>query len=140
MSPRAGFSMIELIMVIVVIAIAAVGIGASFAHVSRSLALNEDLQRASQVAQECAEHILSRARPPRGHYAAIVAAPLPPPPPPLSTECNGLSAPGFNRQVYVTAMAAAGPLCGAGWGCKRVQVMVTKGSAVVDVNFMIIQY
>jgi prepilin-type N-terminal cleavage/methylation domain-containing protein len=139
MKRRDGFSILELVIVIVVVAIGAVGIGAAFAHMSRSLALNEDLQRASQVAQECAEHILSRARPPRGHYAAIVV-PVPPPTPPPSTVCDGLSAPGFNREVYVTAMAAGGPLCAAGWGCKRVQVRVTKGSAVVDVNFMLVQY
>jgi prepilin-type N-terminal cleavage/methylation domain-containing protein len=130
---RGGFSIIELIMVIVVVAIAAVAIGGAFASMSRSLALNEDLQRSSQVAQECAEHILSLARPPRGHYAAVpVAAPSP--------LCNGMAAAGFNRVVNVTAMAAAAPLCNAGWNCKRVQISVSKGSAAVEVNFMIVQY
>lgn len=134
MNPRrTGFSLIELIIVIVIVAIAAVAIGAAFANMSRSLALNEDLQRASQVAQECAEHILSRARPPRGHFAAVaVASP--------STECNGMAAAGFNRVVNVTAMAAGGALCAAGWNCKRVQVSVSRGSAAVEVNFMILQY
>lgn len=129
---RAGFSLIELVMVIVVIAIAAVGIGAAFSSMSRSLALNEDLQRATQVAHECAEHILARARPPRGHYAAVAAASP-------STECNGIAAAGFNRVVNVTA-PAVGALCEAGWNCKRVQVSVTRGSAAVEVNFMIVQY
>jgi prepilin-type N-terminal cleavage/methylation domain-containing protein len=129
-----GFSVIELIMVIVVVAIAAVAIGGAFASMSRSLALNEDLQRASQVAQECAEHILSRTRPPRGHYAAVAAAAP-------SAECNGLAAAGFNRTVNVTAMATGGTsLCAAGWACKRVQVSVSKGAAAVEVNFMIVQY
>jgi prepilin-type N-terminal cleavage/methylation domain-containing protein len=133
MSRRAGFSMIELIIVIVIVAIAAVGIGAAFAHMSRSLALNEDLQRASQVAQECAEHILSRARPPRGHYAAVPVGAG-------SALCNGMAAAGFNRTVNVSAMAAAAPLCAAGWNCKRVQISVSKAGAAVEVNFMIIQY
>jgi prepilin-type N-terminal cleavage/methylation domain-containing protein len=61
--PRTGFSIVELVMVVVIIAIAAVAIGSGFASVSRSLALNEDVQRTAQVAHECAEHILSRARP-----------------------------------------------------------------------------
>lgn len=130
---RAGFSLIELIMVIVIVAIAAVAMGAAFMQMSRSLALNEDLQRASRVAQECAEHILSLARPPRGHYAAVPVAAG-------SALCNGMAAAGFNRTVNVSAMAAAAPLCAAGWACKRVQVSVTKGAAVVDVNFMIVQY
>jgi prepilin-type N-terminal cleavage/methylation domain-containing protein len=130
---RAGFTLIELIMVIVIVAIAAVAIGAAFAHVSRSLALNEDLQRASQVAQECAEHILSLARPPRGHYAAVPVAAG-------SALCNGMAAAGFNRTVNVSAMAAAAPLCAAGWNCKRVQISVIKGDAAVEVNFMLVQY
>jgi prepilin-type N-terminal cleavage/methylation domain-containing protein len=130
---NAGFSIIELIMVIVIVAIAAVAIGAAFMQASRSLALNEDLQLASQVARECAEHVLSQARPPQGHYAAVAAAAP-------STVCNALGAPGSNRVVNVTTMAAAAPLCNAGWACKRVQVSVTRGTAAVDVNFMIVQY
>ena len=133
MKQRSGFSMIELIMVIVAVAIGAVAIGSAFAHMSRSLALNEDLQRASQVAQECAEHVLALARPPRGHYAAVAAASP-------SAVCNGMAAAGFNRVVNVTAMAAAAPICAAGWNCRRVQITVSKGSAVVEVNFMIVQY
>jgi type II secretory pathway pseudopilin PulG len=125
--------MIELIIVIVIVAIAAVAIGSAFAHMSRSLALNEDLQRASQAAQECAEHILSLARPPRGHYAAVPVAAG-------SALCNGMAAAGLNRTVNVSAMAAAAPLCAAGWSCKRVQISVTKGDAAVEVNFMVVQY
>jgi prepilin-type N-terminal cleavage/methylation domain-containing protein len=130
---RAGFTIIELILVIVIVAIAAVAIGAAFAHVSRSLALNEDLQRAAQVAQECAEHILSLARPPRGHHAAVPVAAG-------SALCNGMAAAGFNRTVNVSAMAAAAPLCAAGWSCRRVQIRVVKGDAAVEINFMIVQY
>lgn len=128
-----GFSLLELIMAIVVVSIGAVAIGAAFAAMSRSLALNEDLQRASQVAQECAEHILSLARPPRGHYAAVPVAAG-------SALCNGMAAAGFNRTVNVSAMAAAAPLCAAGWNCKRVQISVIKGDAAVEVNFMLVQY
>jgi len=124
-----GFSLLELIMAIVVVSIGAVAIGAAFAAMSRSLALNEDLQRASQVAQECAEHILARARPPRGHYSAVA-----------STDCDAMAAAGFNRVVNITAIIAPTPLCDAGWSCKRVQVSVTKGTAAVEVNFMLVQY
>ena len=130
---RAGFSLIELVMVIVVIAIAAVGIGAAFSRMSGSLALNEDLQRAAQVAQECAEHILARARPPQGHFSAITAAAP-------SAECNAMAAGGFTRVVNVSNMPTGGALCDAGWNCKRVQVSVSKGSAVVEVNLMLVQY
>lgn len=133
MKPPRGLSLIELIIVIVVVAIAAVAIGAAFARASRSLALNEDLQRASQLAQECAEHILSLARAPRGHYAAVPLAAG-------STLCNALSAAGFSRTVNVTAITPPTALCAAGWSCKRVEIGVSKGSAVANVNFMIVQY
>ena len=128
-----GFSIVELIMVIVIVAIAAVAIGAGFARVSRSLALNEDVQRTAQVAHECAEHILSRARPPRGHYDAVAAAAP-------STECNGIAAAGFTRTVNVNAMATGGALCAAGWNCKWVEIRVSKGSAEANVKFMIVRY
>ena len=124
-----GFSLLELIMAIVVVSIGAVAIGAAFAAMSRSLALNEDLQRASQVAQECAEHILARARPPRGHYSAVA-----------STDCNAMAAAGFNRVVNITAIVPPTPICDATWSCKRVQVSVSKGTAAVEVNFMLVQY
>jgi len=131
---RQGFSLVELVMVIVIVAIGVVAIGSAFAHMSRSLALNEDLQRTWQLAHECAEHVLSTARPPRGHYAALpVASP--------STVCDGLAAAGFTRVVNVTAMATGGTsLCAAGWACKRVQVTVSKGAASADLNFMVVQY
>lgn len=130
---RAGFSIVELIMVVVIVAIAAVAIGSGFARVSGSLALNEDVQRTSQVAHECAEHVLSRMRPPRGHYDAVaVASP--------SAECNGLAAAGFNRVVNVTTMPTGGTLCAVGWNCKRVEVTVTKGTAVASLNYMIVRY
>jgi type II secretory pathway pseudopilin PulG len=133
MSPARGFSLLELIIVIVVVMIAVVAIGGAFAYVSRSLALNEDQQRASQLARECAEHILSRSRPPRGHFATVaVASP--------SADCNGLNPGAYTRVVNVTNMAAGGALCAAGWVCKRVQVTVTRGNVAAEVNFMIVQY
>jgi hypothetical protein len=57
-----------------------------------------------------------------------------------SALCNGMRRGGFNRTVNVSAMAAAGPLCAAGWNCKRVQISVGKSGAAVEVNFMIVQY
>jgi prepilin-type N-terminal cleavage/methylation domain-containing protein len=128
-----GFTILELVIVIVVVAIGAVAIGSGFAVMSRSLGLNEDLQRATQVAHECAEHVLSQARPPRGHFAAVPAAAP-------STLCNGLAVAGVNRVVNVTAIAPGGALCAAGWTCRRVEVSATKGAASATVNFMIVQY
>jgi len=133
-----GFTLIELIIAIVVVAIAAVAIGSAFAFMTRSQVLSSDLQRASQIAQECAEYIVGRARKP-GTYASVapVAA--------NSAICNGLPAPGagFTRTVNIRDQATAGvvgAVCTAGWGCKHVQVIAGRGNAVVTVNFMLINY
>lgn len=132
---RNGFSLIELIIVVVVVAIAAVAIGSAFAYMSRSLALNANLQPATQIAQECADHIMGVGRRP-GSYAAVVPVASP------STICNSLAAvpAGFNRVVNVT-LVPAGALCTAGWACKRIEIIVTRaGANLVTLNFMLVNY
>lgn len=132
---RAGFSIIELIIVIVVVAIAAVAIGSAFAYISRSQALGANLQLASQIAQECADHVTGVGRKP-GSYAAVVPVASP------STICNSVPAvpAGFTRVVNVS-LVAAGPLCTAGWACKRIEIIVTRaGANLVTLNFMLVNY
>lgn len=131
-----GFTLVELIIAIVVVAIGAVAIGSAFAYMTRSQVLSADLQRASQIAQECAEHIVGLGRKP-GAYAAVapVAA--------NSTVCDALPAltAGFARTVNITDVAGAGALfCAAGWACKRVEIVAQRGAAVVRLNFMLIDY
>jgi prepilin-type N-terminal cleavage/methylation domain-containing protein len=131
-----GFTLVELILAIVVVAIAAVAIGSAFAYMARSQVLSSDLQRASQIAQECAEHIVGLGRRP-GSYAAVAPVAL------NSTICNTLPAitPGFTRTVDVVNVAGAGAaFCSAGWACKRIQITVQRGSAMVRLNFMLINY
>ncbi len=134
MSPRrAGFSLIELIMVIVVVSIAAVSIGSAFSYIARAQGRGTDLLGATQVAQECAEHILGRARKPN-NFALVVAG---------GTACDAIVIPaGYGRVVLVTDIAgASGTICtGAGWACKSVVVTATRGVATVTVNSMLINY
>jgi prepilin-type N-terminal cleavage/methylation domain-containing protein len=135
MRRRAGFTLIELVMVIVVVAIAAVAIGSAFMYISRSQRLNVDLLAATQIAQECAAHVVGLARHP-GSYAAVPAAAP-------STLCNALPAidPAFTRVLNVTNMAAGGALCSAGWACKRVEILVTRaGRDLVALDFMVVNY
>ena len=143
MSPRrAGFSLIELVMVIVIVAIAAVGIGSGFAYIARSQAMSADLQRASQIAQECAVYIIGLGRKP-GSYADVqpIAA--------SSTICDALATPDvlplpgakFTRTVDVTNVAGAGTeFCANTWACKHVQVTVRRANAAITLNFMMINY
>jgi prepilin-type N-terminal cleavage/methylation domain-containing protein len=132
-----GFSIIELIIVIVVVAIAAVAIGSAFAYISRSQRLSVELLAATQIAQECAAHVVGLGRKP-GSYAGVPAASP-------STVCNALPAidAAYTRVVNVTDMAAGGALCGAGWQCRRVEILVTSTSAgkdLVTLNFMLVNY
>jgi prepilin-type N-terminal cleavage/methylation domain-containing protein len=136
--PAHGMSMIELIMVIVILGIAAVAIGSAFMHSSRSLRLNEDMQRAWQIAQECADHVLGTARKPGAFTAVSLAAP--------SSICSSLPADaGFTRVVNVTAAATGSTtiaLCNStAWACRRVDIQVSRGAATIAaLNFMLIQY
>ena len=139
---RAGFSLLELVMVIVIVAIAAVAIGSGFAYMARSQALSADLQRASQIAQECADYVIGLGRKP-GSYAGVVPVALD------SAICNALATPDaspvpgakFSRVVDVTNVAGAGAqFCSAGWACKHVRVTVRRANAVVALNFMVINY
>jgi hypothetical protein len=47
---------------------------------------------------------------------------------------------GYTRVVNVTNMPTGGALCSAGWACKRVEIVVTKGSMTTALNFMLVQY
>jgi prepilin-type N-terminal cleavage/methylation domain-containing protein len=136
MRQRRGFTLIELVIVIVVVAIATVAIGSAFAYIARSQRLTIDLMAATQIAQECAAHVVGLARHP-GSYAAV--APIASP----STVCNALPAidPAFTRVVNVSTMAAGGALCSAGWACKRVEILVTRaGRDLVALDFMLVNY
>jgi len=141
---RTGFSLIELIIVIVVVAIAAVAIGSAFAYITRSQALSVDLQRATQIAQECADHVIGRGRKP-GTYATVPVALG-------STFCNPPAIPaitvGFARTLNIRDQAtipAGATLCDStavpAWGCKHVEIIVSRaGTTLVRLNFMLINY
>lgn len=133
---RHGFTLIELVIVIVVVAIAAVAIGSAFTYISRVQRLTVDLLAATQIAQECAAHVVGLGRHP-GSYAAVTPVTSP------STICNSLPAidPAFTRVVNVSAIAAGGALCSAGWACKRVEIVVTRGgSNLIALDFMLVNY
>lgn len=133
---RHGFTLIELVIVIVVVAVAAVAIGSAFTYISRVQRLTVDLLTATQIAQECAAHVVGLARHP-GSYAAVMPVTSP------STICNSLPAidPAFMRVVNVSTIAAGGALCSAGWTCKRVEIVVTRGaSSLIALDFMLVNY
>jgi len=64
-----GFTLVEMVMVIVILGIASVALMDQFVNTSKSYLIDERLQTATQLAQECAEHILAMRR--VQGYAAI---------------------------------------------------------------------
>ncbi|NOZ53981.1 MAG: type II secretion system protein [Gammaproteobacteria bacterium] len=59
---QTGFTLIELLMVIVVLSVSSLALVRLFGQIGESLNINRDLQAATQLAQECAEHLLSARR------------------------------------------------------------------------------
>ena len=128
-------------MVIVIVAIAAVGIGSGFAYIARSQAMSADLQRASQIAQECADYIIGLGRKPGSYLGVAVGA--------GSAICDPLATPDaspspgakYTRTVNITGVVGAGAqFCANTWACKHVQVIVRRANAEITLNFMLINY
>jgi prepilin-type N-terminal cleavage/methylation domain-containing protein len=139
-----GVTLIELVISIVVIAIAAALLTIPFSTVLGSITLEDDIRRASQLVNECAEQALGKRRKP-GSFAGLVNGTY------TADEANNpcrssvLSLPaGFSRTVAICDASSAGSCpnasCTAGWSCKRVDVSVAKGSYTASAAFMVIDY
>ncbi len=130
--PR-GFSLIELIVAVVVVSIAAVVLLQLFTGVAESLASNEDIQTASQLAQECGEHVLAVRRNPAQGFAAVT-----------NSVCDVLPTPlpGFTRTVAVTDLTASPPCTATRAGtCKEVVVSIANGAVTpAAVTLMVVNY
>ena len=123
-----GFSLIELVIVIVVFSIAAIPLLGGFANVARWLDTEQDIPIATQLSQECAEHLMLQRR--TNGYASIT-----------STSCDVLPAfAGYTRSLTITS-PYTGSACPTGASCKLVAISVAKGGNTVDTNtFMLVDY
>ena len=110
-----GFTLIELVVVIGMISVAARPILGLFIESAKSIESNYDIQTATQLVQECAEHMLAEKRTRVVAYAS------------LSTDCTALTYPfnGFPAPTVtitdpydVTGVAG----CPATASCKLVQI------------------
>lgn len=146
-SPRAGFSLLELIIVIVVLAVAAAALSTAFLVSTNSLGANEDVLLTHRHAAECADHIVGKARKP-GSFAALAKS---------GTECDALPAlPGGITRTLTCRVSAAvtGAVCtgpalstgagfpcgGALWPCLQFTVAVTRNGYSASVDVMLIDY
>lgn len=114
LASQRGATLIEMVMVIVLLAVAATAIMDQFTTSARSYRINESIQTAAQLAQECAEHILA-ARRLQGYATAI------------TVNCPTLpavyTAAGYARTRTFDAAPAA---CFAPPDCREVTVTVTQ--------------
>ncbi len=128
---QAGFSLIELVVVIVLLGIAAVALLQQFSQAAGSLARNEQIQTAAQLAQEGAEDILALRR--EAGYADPGLDPG------IATDnLAGLFA-GYSRTITITEPAGSG--CPALALCKDVQVSITRGAATLaQIDLLLVDY
>ncbi|NND89237.1 MAG: type II secretion system protein [Granulosicoccus sp.] len=112
---QSGFSLIELIIVTIILGVASVPILKQFTSVASSTLINEDIQTASQLAQERAEYILALRR--NHGYAAVS--------PGSTNEILTGKFAGFSRSVAISEPSSIGG-CAPGATCKGVVVTVTR--------------
>ncbi|WP_455203591.1 type IV pilus modification PilV family protein [Kaarinaea lacus] len=123
-----GFTLIELIMVIVLLSISSVGLISMFGQLGGSLAINSDIQTATQLAQECGEHILS-ARRRFGYDLGGVS------------DCSTLSAfNGFGPAAVTITDPYAGSACPASAACKIVAINASYDTGAASVSLLIVDY
>ncbi len=124
----AGFSLIELVIVIVVFSIAAIPLLGGFASVAQWLDTEQEVPIAAQLSQECAEHLMLQRR--INGYASIT-----------SSSCNVLSDfNGYTRSLSITAPYTGSP-CPSGASCKLVAISIIKGADTIDTDtFMLVDY
>lgn len=130
-----GFTLIELVAIIVLLGIVGTAILGMFGQVGRSLVTNQDTQTGAQLAQACAEHIMTlRRSPTAGGYASILVG--------LDTNvCDAsfaafppvagfTAAPVVDVAQHTSATLLACPSVTAG-SCKLVDIKVDNGGTQV---------
>lgn len=125
-----GFTLIELVIVLIVVAIGAVTLGALFSDTSGSLNTNEVLQRSTQYAQQCAEHVIATRR--KNGFTAV-----------STTLCDTLTLPAlFSRTVAIGSAYTTSPCPGASYSCKDATVTVSHTALATPsvITIMLVDY
>jgi len=121
-----GVSLLELIIVILAVTAGLVALGNAYVASASSVAVNQDIQIAWQVAQACADHTLGRMRKP-GAFANVTSDPC---------GAGGANLPtnGASRTVTVTN---PGSCLGTASSCRQIVIAVTRGSYTASITFMV---
>ncbi len=140
MNRHRGFTLIELVAIIVLLSVAAVTIFPMFAQTGRSIAINQETQTGTQLAQACAEKIMAIRRG-TGGYAAITTGNN-------TGVCNSgfaviagfTTAPTVNVTAHNSGSLSACPSATAG-DCKQVDIQVDRGGVrAASVTLMLVNY
>lgn len=130
----AGFTLIEMVIVIVIIGTGLLGIVSLFSSNVRSLSINETLQQATQFAQECAENVLTTRRDNGFEWFAN-----------NTFSCRNLSANGFSGTAVVGDLYTGDGTgaCPNSVNCRNVSITVantTDTSITSVINLMLVDY
>lgn len=137
----AGFTLIELVIVMVVISVGLLGLTGLFSNSTTTLTANENLQRATQYAQQCAEQVLATRRNSTNFTVASFTIP---------TVCSGNSD-GFVRTATASAAYTnTGSACngnaqcpcpsGGTINCRDINISVAKGATSSSITVMLVDY
>jgi len=125
-----GFTLLELIMVIVIVSLATVPILGQFTQVASSMLVDEEIQTATQLAQQRSEWVLADRR--NLGYGAILTG--------TTIDTPGGNFTAYTRTLTVNEPPSAGG-CAAGATCKEVIVTVDRGASTrAEVSFILVSY
>ena len=132
----AGFTLIEMIIVIVIIGIAATAVTTMVANVGNRQSDNIDLQVGAQLLQECGEYIVAQHRRDQAFFSLTLSS---------SSTCYGITSfGGFGQPNVVVTDHTGGTGCPTAPGtpeCKLVTITVTKsGTSLNPVNMILVKY
>ena len=131
MKPQAGFTLLEMVLVIIILAVSSVPLFGMFSQAAFSLLDNEKIQTATQLAQEHAEFLLAIRR--KQSFLA----------PQLSGNTNEVLSGNYAGYTRVTVInqPPTGPGCPGGASCKEVVISVDEGgSTYAEVSFVLVDY
>jgi len=114
MKYTAGFTLIELVMVMIIIGVVSAGLVTLLSNTSKAMSVNETLQQATQYAQECAERAVAKRQ--EVGFNSF----------PSNFSCGNPT--GFTRSVVVGNVYTGTGACPSGINCRNVTITVTSSA------------
>ncbi len=129
-----GVTLLEMVMVIVIVAVAFTALASLFGMAGRALPLNDGMQGAGQMAQACAERILSARHTPGFVFNTAASS--------LQANHCGMASAGYTLALTEASGPLDAALCPSTVTCRAFTVRVTPavaGGASSQVDFLLVQ-